>query len=104
SIAQVVHDYGDLCQAITELAMDLRVPIATEDFHTLNRCLDNAIASAVTEYARQRQEDELSADVTRRGFLAHELRNHLNSAMLAFQVVRSGRVGVTGSTVEVLER
>src|SRR4029450_13865760 len=26
SIAQVVHDYGDICQAVTELALDLRVP------------------------------------------------------------------------------
>jgi hypothetical protein len=52
SIAQVVHNYGDLCQAVTELALELRLPLGIEDFHTLNRCLDNAIANAVTEYAR----------------------------------------------------
>ena len=104
SIAQVVHDYGDVCQAITELALDLRIPIATEDFHTLNRCLDNAIASAVTEYARQRDVDVSGAEVERQGFFAHELRNHLNTAMLAFQVVKSGKVGVTGSTIGVLDR
>jgi signal transduction histidine kinase len=104
SIAQVVHDYGDLCQAITELALDLGVPIATQDFHSLNRCLDDAIANAVTEYARQHEADESTVDVRRRGFFAHEFRNHLNTAILAFQVVRSGKVGVTGSTVEVLER
>ena len=104
SIAQVVHDYGDLCQAITELALDLSVPIGTDDFHTLNRCLDNAIASAVTEYARQRDVDVSGAEVRRQGFFAHELRNHLNTAMLAFQVVKSGKVGVTGSTIGVLER
>jgi signal transduction histidine kinase len=104
SIAQVVHDYGDVCQAVTELAMDMQIPITTEDFHTLNRCLDNAIASAVTEYSRQREMDSSGADVRRQGFFAHELRNHLNTAMLAFQVVRSGKVGVTGSTIDVLER
>jgi len=104
SIAQVVHDYGDLCQAITELALDLRIPVATEDFHTMNRCLDNAIASAVTEYARLRDVDASGAEVRRQGFFAHELRNHLSTAMLAFQAVKSGRVGVTGSTIEVLER
>ena len=84
--------------------MELHVPIATEDFHTLNRCLDNAIASAVTEFARQRDVSVSGAEVRRQGFFAHELRNHLNTAMLAFQVVRSGRVGVTGSTIKVLER
>ncbi len=104
TIAQVVHDYGDVCQAVTELAIELQIPIGTDDFHTLNRCLDDAIASAVTEYARLREVTTSGADVRRRGFFAHELRNHLNTATLAFQVVQSGRVGVTGSTVGVLER
>ena len=104
SIAQVVHDYGDLCQAITELAVDRFVPIGTRDFQTLNACLDNAIAGAVTEYSRLREVDVSDAETRRRGFFAHELRNHLNTAMLAFQAVKSGRVGVTGSTIEVLER
>jgi signal transduction histidine kinase len=104
SIAQVVHDYGDICQAVTELALDLRIPVSTEDFHTLNRCLDNAIASAVTEYARQHDVDESGAEARRYGFFAHELRNHLNTAILALQAVKSGKVGVTGSTIEVLER
>jgi signal transduction histidine kinase len=104
SIAQVVHDYGDLCQAITELALELHVPIATEDFHTLNRCLDNAIASAVTEYSRQHEIDLSGAELRRQGFLAHELRGHLHTALLAFQVVKSGKVGLTGSTIGVLER
>ena len=47
---QVVHDYGDLCQAITELAFERNAEIAVSEFHTLNRLLDNAIAAAVTEY------------------------------------------------------
>lgn len=104
SIAQVVHDYGDVCQAITELALELRLPIATEDFHTLNRCLDNAIASAVTEYSRQHDVDQSGAEVRRHGFLVHELRSHLQTALLAFQVVKSGKVGLTGSTFGILER
>ena len=54
TVSQVVHDYGDVCQAITELAVELNTPISTEDFRTLNRCLDDAIAGAVTEYGRER--------------------------------------------------
>lgn len=104
SIAQVVHDYGDVCQAITELAMDRVLPIATEDFQLLNRCLDDAIADAVTEYARQRDVSVVDAEVQRQGFFAHELRNHLHTAMLAFDAVKTGRVGLSGSTVGVLER
>lgn len=104
SIAQVVHDYGDVCQAITELAVVLRVPIATGEFQTLNRCLDNAIASAVTEYSRGRSVGDSQTEARRQGFFAHELRNRLSAALLAFQVLKSGKVGLAGSTVEVLER
>ena len=50
TVSQVVHDYGDVCQSITDLALQLNAPINVEDFRTLNRCLDDAIASAVTEH------------------------------------------------------
>jgi hypothetical protein len=49
-----VHDYGDVCQAITELALAINAPISTDDFRMLNRCLDDAIAGAVTQYTRER--------------------------------------------------
>jgi len=104
TIAQVVHDYGDVCQSVTDLALEMHIPITTEDFQILNRCLDNAIASAVTEYARQHDVNVSGAEIQRQGFFAHELRNHLNTALLALQVVKTGKVGVTGSTIGVLDR
>ncbi|HLX24296.1 MAG TPA: hypothetical protein VKR38_13190 [Usitatibacter sp.] len=52
TIDQVVHDYGDLCQAITELAFERNAQIQVGEFHTLNRLLDNAIAAAVTEFGQ----------------------------------------------------
>ena len=104
TISEVVHDYGDLCQAITELATDLRLPISSTDFRTLNRCLDDAIASAVTEYSRRHDEGVSDAEIRRQGYLVHELRNHLNTATLAFQVVKTGKVGIAGSTFDMLER
>ena len=104
TIAQVVHDYGDLCQTITELALEQSAPIATAEFRTLNKCLDDAIASAVTEYARLREVSRDKDETERLGFLAHELRNRINSAMLAFGILRDGQVGLGGSTGAVLER
>jgi hypothetical protein len=47
TVDQVVHDYGDLCQSITDLAFERDAPFSVEEFRTLNRCLDNAIADAV---------------------------------------------------------
>lgn len=104
TVGQVVHGYGDVCQAITELALDRRAPISTEDFRALNRCLDDAIANAVTEYSKKR-DDQISADGTERlAIFAHELRNLLNSATLSFEVLRTGRVGVGGSSGQILAR
>src|SRR5688500_17184379 len=75
TVSQVVHDYGDVCQSITELAMELDAPIATEDFRTLNRCLDDAIASAVTEFGRasrpSRVDGRGNPEHHRLGFFAH---------------------------------
>jgi signal transduction histidine kinase len=108
TVDQVVHDYGDLCQAVAELAIEKYKRISAEEFKTLNRCLDNAIAGAVTEYGRQR--DQVIADTNHRamservGFLAHELRNFLNTAVLAFAAVKSGSVGVDGPTARVIDR
>ena len=107
-VDQVVHDYGDLCQSITDLALELGTPIDVDEFRTLNRCLDNAIADAVTEFEYQRDlqiEDRgIQALNERLGFLAHELRNHIHSATLAVSAIKSGNVGLAGATGAVLDR
>jgi len=107
TVGQVVHDYGDVCQSITELALETDAPISTDDFQTLNRCLDDAIAGAVTEFGRaehQSQVDGESAHLERLGFFAHELRNLAGTALVAFEVLKTGNVGVDGSTGAVLHR
>jgi signal transduction histidine kinase len=108
TVDQVVHDYGDLCQAVTELAIERKMPVSTDEFHSLNRCLDDAIADAVTEFGWQR--DQLISEMGTRamserlGFLAHELRNYLNTAILSFAAIKSGSVALNGATSAVLDR
>lgn len=104
TIGQVVHDYGDVCQAITELAVEQHEPIVGGEFKTLNLCLDDAIAGAVTAYARQRERTIEAKGTERLGTLAHELRNLLNSAMMAFEIIGRGQVAIGGSTSKVLGR
>ena len=94
TISQVVHDYGDVCQSVTDLAVELAAPISSDDFRTLNRCLDDAIAGAVSEYAHEQ-------DVTRYG-ASQQLQRLTNTAITAFEVLRTGRVGVGGSTGTVV--
>jgi hypothetical protein len=89
TVAQVIHDYGDLCQAVTELAAETNAQITADEFHTFNRCLDDAIAGAVTAYAR---------------LLAHELRNLLGSATLSFDVIKNTTVALDASTSALHDR
>ena len=104
TIAQVVRDYGDICQVVTQLAIELRAPIRTEEFKTLNLCLDDAVALAVTEYARVRERSINDEEIQRLGFLAHELRNFLHTARLSYDILKSGTVSIGGSTGAVLDR
>ncbi|QYG07556.1 sensor histidine kinase KdpD [Janthinobacterium sp. PAMC25594] len=108
SVSQVVHDYGDLCQAVSDLAVALDEQFAVEEFRTLNRCLDNGIAEAVSEFSQRRDvliADEQAVQLSQRiGYFAHELRNHLSTASLAVAAIKQGGMGVTGATGAVLDR
>ncbi|WP_250491484.1 HAMP domain-containing sensor histidine kinase [Caballeronia sp. INML2] len=108
SVDQVVHDYGDLCQAVTDLAYERDAPFQIDEFRTLNRCLDNAIADAVTEFSYQRDfavADRQAIELHEKlGFFAHELRNLLQTATLAFTAAKTGNLSLSGATGTVLER
>jgi signal transduction histidine kinase len=79
TVSQVVRGYGDVCQAVTELAEATHAPITVEEFRQFNHCLDEAIARAVTEYERRRDLTMAGESVRRQGALAHELRNRLRN-------------------------
>ena len=108
TVDQVVHDYGDLCQAITDLAVERDAPFQVDEFRTLNRCLDNAISDAVTEFSYQRDvinnEAKARESNERMGYFAHELRNLLGTVSLAFSAAKAGNLSLTGATGSILER
>ena len=104
NVSQVVHDYGDICQAITELIVEYDAPVTAQEFHVLNRCLDTAIAEAVTEHARITGESRSTEEVERSGQLAHEIRDVVNTAVFAFEALKRGTVAINGSTGGVLGR
>jgi signal transduction histidine kinase len=104
TVAEVVHDYGDLCQVITGLAVEQKVAMSVYEFQTLNLCLDDAIAGAVTSFAQQRELTIAGEGTERLGVLAHELRNVLGAATLSFASIKKGVVSAGGSTGAVHER
>lgn len=107
TVEQVVHDYGDICQAITELATERNAAVTVDEFHTFNRLLDNAIADAVASYGRHR-DDVISAQGEQdqqewRGTLGDEQRQLLDTAVKAFDALKVGNIGLRGATGALLE-
>ena len=103
TLSHVVHAYGSMCQAITELATAKNFAIQAREFHDLNRCLDVAIAGAVTEFQSHQDEHVHGNEIKHLGFLAHELRNELNNVKISIYLIRNGTVGFGGSTGKVLD-
>jgi signal transduction histidine kinase len=108
TVDQVVHDYGDLCQAITDLAVERDAPFTVDEFRTLNRCLDNAIADAVSGFSASRDAAltrQRNAEASERvGYLAHELRNALGTATLAAAALEKGSLPLSGATGSIMKR
>jgi hypothetical protein len=106
TVDQVVHGYGDVCQSITELAGEMKAQVTVDEFHTLNRMLDNAIADAVSSFAQHRDSVSIQGAKNlhdRMSALEDELRWHLNTALKALDALKVGNIGLKGATGALLE-
>ena len=105
TVDQVVHDYGDVCQAVTEMAVEQKAPIVTDEFRTLNRCLDSAIADAVTAHGSNHQtslKDQAETLQIRLDSFAKEQRRLIEIAIQSFSAIKTGNIGLTGATGALL--
>jgi hypothetical protein len=100
SIEQVVRDYGDVCQAVTELADDEGATVTAAEFHTLNRCLDSAIAGAVTSWSQEREKSLVRGE----GRRDRRLLTLVDAVAVSFDALRAGRVGGCSNTAAVVEK
>ena len=97
SVGQVVHDYGAVCQSVTDMAVEFDAEISADEFRTLNRCLDDAIAVAVSQFSRhERRGDSLDQSMT--------LHNLIETGMNGFEALQSGKVGIHGATGALVHR
>jgi signal transduction histidine kinase len=105
SIDSVVREYGALRDAIVGTARDEDAEISFQELQVLFDCIVNGIAYAVTEYARQRDAELLRQGNEHFAFIAHELRNPLSSATVAFELLKNGgQLPAESRSVEALER
>ena len=102
----VVHDYGDVCQCVTALALERAAPISTDEFRTLNRCLDNAIAAAVASFGAAREVSIDRQAQTSRHRLVNYTADHrrlVAIALQSFTAIKTGNIGMGGATGTLLE-
>ncbi|HEX6164115.1 MAG TPA: HAMP domain-containing sensor histidine kinase [Vicinamibacterales bacterium] len=103
-VVNVVQSYGDVCQAVTAIAVESSMPISADDFSVFNQCLDQAIGQAVTEYNRMAEDTRAAAELQRLGMAAHELRDQLQTAQLSLRSLQSSRTAIDGLSGQLLER
>jgi hypothetical protein len=79
--------------------------ISNDEFRTLNRCLDNAIADAVTSFGHAGQEsinDQAATLHQRLISFSDEQRRLVDIAVQAYSAIKTGNVGLTGATGTLL--
>jgi hypothetical protein len=105
SVDQVVHEYGDICQSVTAIAVELHAKISADEFRTLNRCLDDAIADAVASFGSARQisiNDQAQTLHDRLSAFSDEHRRLVDIAIQSYSAIKTGNVGLTGATGTLL--
>ncbi|HET6585956.1 MAG TPA: HAMP domain-containing sensor histidine kinase [Nannocystaceae bacterium] len=93
-----------ISDAIGEIGTQQRRAFDAHDYQMFNRCMDTSMAAAIDRHesaARSRRDLENTA---RLGALAHELRNALGSATMAFAILRGGKSGISSPVGDVLAR
>jgi signal transduction histidine kinase len=103
-IRDIVNDYGSISQAIGDLAVEHGIELDARSYRVLNSCLDSGLAQAIDTYHQLSVERGEQAFAQHLGFLAHELRNSLSSAVLAYGFIRNGDVGMESRTAKILGR
>ena len=101
--AEVVREYGALHEAILEIADRAKVAITLKEEGIVARWINIGIADAVSQYVQERDVELQRRSAEHIGFIAHELRNPLGSALLVFQRLRRAELA-EGRTASMVER
>ena len=91
NLDSVVREYGALQDAIVGTAKEGVEPITLRELEVLADAIITGIAHAVSEYARQRDAELVRQANEHFAFIAHELRNPLSAATLAFRLLKQSQ-------------
>lgn len=95
-VSQAAQPYAGVGRSIVDLALELNIPLGADDFLRLDRCLDAAIAHAVTRHVSRQQ--------IASGRAVNKLQDLTDTAITAFEALQTGTVGVIGRTGTLVRR
>lgn len=104
TIDKISYDFGSISDAIGEIGRRRGVSFDAADYQVFNLCVDAAVAAALEAYWDEARDEAGYAASERVGFLAHELRNALASAQMAFATLKRAQLSVNSRTGDVLGR
>jgi len=104
TIETIARDLGAISDAVGELAGQACLSFGAREVQVFNQCLDTAIGTAIEQYWTDARAKLEHATTERVGQLAHELRNALASARMAFSVLKRGEKDIDSRTGDILGR
>lgn len=87
TLAEVIHLYGDISQAMHELAQELGVSVPLEDLRRMQTLLEDGLTCAATAYERTCTPSAARVVASTRAF-EHGLRHLVHLARLALESAR----------------
>jgi signal transduction histidine kinase len=104
NVAEVIREYGTLHRCIVEIASDHDTPITLAEQRVVARWLNAGIVNAVSQYVNIRDTELHRQASEHLGFLAHEIRNPLSAARMAFELLVRTTLAGRGRAVDLLDR
>jgi hypothetical protein len=103
-LSTLVQGYVHLCQALREARGPAGEPLGPTELGLIDRCCDEAIDESVRAYLEARDRAQVQGELTRRRLLVHDLRNQLNNAIMALEILHTGKALLSGNVGMMLDR
>jgi signal transduction histidine kinase len=104
AIALVAYGIGAISDSIGELGAESELSFTAREYQVFNQGIDASTASAIEEYQKYEREDQRLEHSKRLGFLGHEIRNALASALMSYATLKKGVMGINSRTGDVMGR
>jgi len=104
SLGAVIREYGVLRECLLDFTQDRGLTPSMAELRTIVNLLNLAIANAAEQFTRERDQVIEKESEQHFGFIAHELRNPLASALLSAQMLQRRPGGERDVTVQRLIR